>query len=93
LGYDSFGFIIPLKQYFSKIGTRETFVYQNFSLGKITKVDLQNPLKIVLFYENFNTVVTLDNQLNEIQKSIFPKVQFLLPQLLASLRKINFDIQ
>jgi hypothetical protein len=71
-------FITPLKQYFSKIGTRETFVYQNFSLGKITKVDLQNPLKIVLFYENFNTVVTLDNQLNEIQKSIFPKVQFLL---------------
>jgi hypothetical protein len=54
---------------FSKIGTRETFVYQNFSLGKITKVDLQNPLKIVLFYENFNTVVTLDNQLNEIQKN------------------------
>jgi hypothetical protein len=69
--YDSFFLLYPLKQYFSKIGTRETFVYQNFSLGKITKVDLQNPLKIVLFYENFNTVVTLDNQLNEIQKSQF----------------------
>jgi hypothetical protein len=73
-----FGFIIPLKTIFFLKSARETFVYQNFSLGKITKVDLQNPLKIVLFYENFNTVVTLDNQLNEIQKSIFPKVQFLL---------------
>ena len=72
LGYDSFGFYYTVKNnIFSKIGTRETFVYQNFSLGKITKVDLQNPLKIVLFYENFNTVVTLNNQLNEIQKVNF----------------------
>ena len=72
LGYDSFGFYYTIKNdVFSKIGTRETFVYKNFSLGKITKVDLQNPLKIVLFYENFNTVVTLDNQLNEIQKVNF----------------------
>jgi hypothetical protein len=39
-------------------------------LGKITKVDLQNPLKIVLFYESFN-VAPLDNQLNEIQKINF----------------------
>ena len=71
LGYDSFGFYYTVKNnIFSKIGTRETFVYKNFSLGKIAKVDLQNPLKIVLFYENFNTVVTLDNQLNEIQKVI-----------------------
>lgn len=72
MGYDSFGFYYTVKNnIFSKIGTRETFVYKSFSLGKITKVDLQNPLKIVLFYENFNTVVTLDNQLNEIQKINF----------------------
>lgn len=40
--------------------------YQNIGLGKITKVDIINPLKIVVFYENFNKVVLLDNQLNEI---------------------------
>jgi hypothetical protein len=41
---------------------------------KITKVDLQNPLKIVLFYESFNSALLLDNQLNEIQKN-FPATQ------------------
>lgn len=45
--------------------------YKNLSLGKITKIDLQNPLKIVLFYEDFNSVILLDNQLNEIQKINF----------------------
>ena len=44
------------------------FEYKNISLGKPTKVDVQNPLKIMLFYENFNTIILLDNQLNETQK-------------------------
>ena len=72
IGYDSFGFYYTLKNdVFSKISKSETLEYKNISLGKITKVDLQNPLKIVLFYENFNTAVTLDNQLNESQKVNF----------------------
>ena len=72
LGYDSFGFYYTIKNnVFSKIDVRVTLEYKNISLGKISKVDLKNPLKIVLFYENFNTVVTLDNQLNETQKINF----------------------
>jgi hypothetical protein len=72
LGYDSFGFYYTLKNdVFSKINGSERLDYKNISLGKITKVDLQNPLKLVLFYENFNTVITLDNQLNETQKINF----------------------
>ena len=47
------------------------FQYNNLSLGKITNVDFQNPLEIVIFYKNFNTVVLLDNQLNEIKKIDF----------------------
>lgn len=42
--------------------------YQNFALGKIANVDILNPLKIVLHYKNFNTIVLLDNQLNELQR-------------------------
>lgn len=53
----------------------ELFQYKNLSLGKIKKVDIQNPLKIVLFYEGFNTVVLLDNQLNETQVISFSKNQ------------------
>lgn len=52
-----------------------TFQYQNISLGKIATVDILNPLKIVVFYENFNTAVLLDNQLNEIQQIDFSKSQ------------------
>ncbi|RTY82811.1 hypothetical protein EKL99_08935 [Flavobacterium sp. ZB4P23] len=72
LGYDSFGFYYTIhNNVFSKIGTRNTLEYKNISLGRITKIDLHNPLKIVLFYENFNTVIILDNQLNETQKINF----------------------
>lgn len=40
--------------------------YQNIRFGDISTVDVINSLKIVVFYEAFNTVVLLDNQLNEI---------------------------
>jgi len=71
-GYDSFGYSYQIKNnVFSKIKGREIFEYKNVSLGKITKIDLQNPLKIVLFYEDFNTVVLLDNQLNKITEINF----------------------
>ncbi|WP_395043347.1 hypothetical protein [Flavobacterium sp.] len=49
--------------------------YQNLSLGKITKVDILNPLKIIVFYEEFNSVIILDNQLNEIQKIDFSNLE------------------
>ncbi|NDP25976.1 MAG: hypothetical protein GZ087_00910 [Flavobacterium sp.] len=49
----------------------ELWQYKNVSLGKITKIDLQNQLKIMLFYENFNTIILLDNQLSETQKINF----------------------
>ena len=72
LGYDAFGFYYTIKNnVFSKINKLDSIEYKNMSLGKITKVDLQNPLKIVLFYENFSTVIILDNQLNETQKINF----------------------
>ncbi len=55
----------------NKKSASESWQYKNISLGKITSVDIQNPLKIVLFYENFNTIVLLDNQLNEIKNINF----------------------
>lgn len=49
------------------------FQYQALSLGAISKVDILNPLKIIIFYETFNTAVILDNQLNEVQRIDFTK--------------------
>ncbi|MRX66630.1 hypothetical protein SAMN06265349_102536 [Flavobacterium resistens] len=72
LGQDSFGFNYQISNnVFSKFKGSEVFEYKNVSLGRITKTDLQNPLKIVLYYEDFNTVVLLDNQLNKITEINF----------------------
>jgi hypothetical protein len=69
LGYDQFGFYYSIKNnVLSKTKKEESFEYKNISLGKPTKIDIQNPLKIMLFYENFNTIILLDNQLSETQK-------------------------
>ncbi len=74
LGYDQFGFYYSIKNnVLSKSKKEESFEYKNISLGKPTKIDIQNPLKIMLFYENFNTIVLLDNQLSETQKINFSK--------------------
>ncbi|MFM2231192.1 MAG: hypothetical protein RL607_2450 [Bacteroidota bacterium] len=48
--------------------------YQNLPLGPIKSVDLTNPLRPVIFYEQFNTVVILDNYLNEIQTLNFSNI-------------------
>lgn len=72
LGYDQFGFYYSIKNnVLAKSKKEELFEYKNISLGKPTKIDFQNPLKIVLFYENFNTIILLDNQLSETQKINF----------------------
>ncbi|WP_310555920.1 hypothetical protein [Flavobacterium sp.] len=69
IGFDAFGFDYYIKDnVLFKTKDTEMFQYKNISLGKISKIDIQNPLKIILFYENFNTIIALDNQLNEVQK-------------------------
>lgn len=53
---------------FYKKGTEKTISYNTISLGNLTHVDLYNPLQIVLFYKDFNTVILVDSQLNETHK-------------------------
>ena len=68
IGYDKFGARYGIRDnVFFKSADGISAEYRNLSLGRISRVDLQNPLSILLFYEDFNTVVTLDNQLNEIR--------------------------
>ncbi|MGZ4100177.1 MAG: hypothetical protein ACXVNM_14925, partial [Bacteroidia bacterium] len=38
--------------------------YSNLKLGNITTVDATNPLKLVLYYRDFQQIVFLDNQLS-----------------------------
>ncbi|MCB4806714.1 hypothetical protein LG651_00515 [Tamlana sp. 62-3] len=45
--------------------------YNNIQLGELIDANAFNPLKINLFYKDFNTVVVLDNRLAEIFKIDF----------------------
>lgn len=72
LGFDNFNSLYYINEntlYKTMNSTQAE--YNNFSLGKISKVDFQNPLKILVFYERFNTAVLLDKQLSEIIKYDF----------------------
>lgn len=72
LGIDNQKNIYSLKNnILTKNSDATTYQYHNVGLGKISNVDFQNPLQIIVFYKNFNTVVLLDNQLNEIKKIDF----------------------
>lgn len=76
VGLDNLGYYYYLKNnvLIKKRGA-EFWQYQNVGLGEINSVDIINPLKIVIFYENFNKVVLVDNQLNEIQVIDFAFLQ------------------
>ncbi|KFB01798.1 hypothetical protein IA57_02680 [Mangrovimonas yunxiaonensis] len=61
-----------------------TLSYHNFQLGNLTTINVFNPLKTVLFYKDFNTVILLDNRLSEIFKIDFNTIQPYKNILLAS---------
>ena len=54
-----------------KQGADGKFSFNDFQLGNISSVDIINPLKIVVFYEDTNTVLLLDNKLNLIERISF----------------------
>lgn len=56
---------------FNKKEASKTITYNNLQLGNITTANTFNPLKINLFYKDFNTVIILDNRLAEIFKIDF----------------------
>lgn len=72
IAMDNFGasYVIQDNILIKKKDTKE-WQYKNLQLGEITSVDILNPLKITLFYSDFNTVIILDNTLNEIKRIDF----------------------
>jgi len=55
---------------FKKTPTK-IYQYTNLALGNINSVSIYNPLELVVFYKDFNSIIILDNTLNEIQKIAF----------------------
>ena len=62
-------------QTFLRASKDTTITYANFQLGKIASANTFNPLKINLFYQDFNTVIILDNRLAELQRIDFNTTQ------------------
>ena len=58
--------------------------YNNNRFGKLHSVDVSDPLRIVLFYADFQQVVVLNNNLNEITSYSFAKDGNLLVSVVAS---------
>lgn len=58
--------------------------YNNNRFGKLHSVDVSDPLRVVLFYADFQQVVVLNNNLNEITSYSFAKNGNLLVSAVAS---------
>ncbi|WP_299128068.1 hypothetical protein [uncultured Winogradskyella sp.] len=89
-GVDTFGtlYYTTDDNTFHKKTKDTTITYTNFQLSEITSADAFNPLKINLFYRDFNTVVILDNRLAEVFKIDFNTVQ---PYTNVSFVSTGFD--
>ena len=73
---DNFDEIFYIKNNAFVVGRKLGYLeYSNVQLGKITSANTFNPLKINLFYKDFNTVIILDNRLAEIFKIDFNQTQ------------------
>lgn len=49
---------------------REVAHYSNSYLGKISAIDLSDPLRILLFFKDYNQILWLDNYLTEIRSPL-----------------------
>jgi hypothetical protein len=72
IGQDNYKNLYFIKdRVLNKMGPDGNFLFNDLQLGRITSVDIINPLKVVVFFQDTNTVVLLDNKLNEIQRINF----------------------
>ncbi|HPF12007.1 MAG TPA: hypothetical protein PKW08_07475 [Flavobacteriaceae bacterium] len=72
IGIDSYRHVYFIKNgALHKQGELGTFAFQDFQLGPVSSVDIINPLNVVVFYAEMNTVVFLDNRLNEKERINF----------------------
>jgi hypothetical protein len=76
VGFDSYNSMYFVKNNTLKKRSKEqTISYADMRLGAIESVDIINPLKVLVYYANFNTVVLLDNTLNEIERINFNEIE------------------
>lgn len=76
ISIDNFGTVYYVNNdVFYKKNESGIITYNNLQLGELNTVNAFNPLKINLFYKDFNTIIVLDNRLAEISKMDFNTIQ------------------
>ncbi|MGB3776707.1 MAG: hypothetical protein WA951_15730 [Leeuwenhoekiella sp.] len=76
VGVDEYNNVYSItNRVFYKTQADKTYQFSALELGKIASVDLLNPLRITVFYDQSNTAVILDNTLNEITRVNFNQLE------------------
>jgi hypothetical protein len=75
VGVDNYNSLYYVKdQVLYKDDHQNLYNFNELQLGDISSVDIINPLNILVFYSDLNTVVLLDNHLNEIERINFSMI-------------------
>lgn len=88
VGLDKFDDLYYINQnVLYKTNDFQTWHFKDYNLGEIHQVDIINPLQILVFYKNFQTIIVLDNQLNEIRRiMISPENNFFIQHISLSIQ-------
>ena len=71
-GVDAFdGIYYSLDNTLYKQTDERLFSYKNRALNQVSSIDFLNPLEVTIFYEDFNSVVQLDNRFSELKNFNF----------------------
>lgn len=75
IGVDSYDYIYWVKDnMLYKQEGNKIYTFNDTLLGSIQSVDLTNPLTVLVFYYQSQTVVVLDNKFNEIERVLFSQL-------------------
>lgn len=74
------------QQYLRKYdpGGQLLFDYQNNNLGTLHRCDANNPFNVLLFYQDFNTIIILDRTLNPLAEVNLDALGYFAIQLVAA---------
>lgn len=75
VGVDSYNYMYWLEDnVLHKNEGKKAYSFSDNLLGRIQSVDITNPLTVLVFYYQSQTVVVLDNNLNEVERVAFSKM-------------------
>jgi hypothetical protein len=92
---DNFGNLYVVKDFritlFDQNG-KQLFVFEDYSAGKISHIDVTDPLKIIVYYKDFMVMRLLDKTLSELSSFRLNNIGFDMVEVVAHTRDRRFWI-